>query len=126
MRTRWWLLGLGVATGIGLWLTPPPPRDEKAEQAKLANEAIAEARRRMRYTSTPEQRDVFAKALRQVGWNCPAVKNIRWDDEDAKGKNAKVSCGPNDGTGNVYSDRMFQTTIRPNGKLEAKQVGLYD
>lgn len=78
------------------------------------------------YASTPEQRATWARALRRSGWNCQDAKKIWWRGEDARGINAKIMCGPpGDGT-DVYSDRIFNATMRPNGTMEVKQGSLYD
>ena len=99
-------------------------REKSPEELKSAY--VASQKSNARYESTSEQRTAWGKALRRAGWNCPEVKTIWWLGEDAKGVNAKVMCGPADGTKNVYKDRIFSSTMRANGVLEAKQAGLYD
>lgn len=121
------LLGIAGLLAAGLLGAPETSEERARRQSKEAAQKVAaEARSRARYESTPDQRKAWGQALRRAGWNCPEVKQIWWEPEDAKGINAKLFCGPADGTGNVFSDRIFKATMRPNGVLEARTVGLYD
>lgn len=105
------IVGLGAAVNR---FAPPPRAPDVSGESRAARPKMA-----------AEQRANFALALRRAGWNCEDAKDV-WPRPDTdRGRAAKVLCGPPNGDG-VYTDRIFNIVIQPNGRIIVEKGTLRD
>lgn len=66
------------------------------------------------------QQEAIGDVLRANGLNCPAAKMAWAHGPGPRGDVIQVRCGPDDGTGDVYSDFSYRIVFHPDDTLSVE------